>query len=109
MQAESVQSHARNHVIKHTQLVLLQVPALLTGSYPSQVHFANRVSCHMYKDFVRESLQSLKVVGALSPWEGKGPPVVISGLGVVKNRKGELRLILDCRYLNLFLKYSKVK
>lgn len=86
-----------------------QVPALLTGNRPAQVHFPNRVSCHMYKDFVRETLQSLLCVGALRHWMGKKPPIVISGQGVVKNRKGKLRLILDCRYLNLFLKYSKVK
>ena len=85
-----------------------EVPALLTGDKPSQVHFANRISCHMYRDFVRETLQSLQAVGAMSPWEHKDPPVVISGLGVIKNRKGKLRLILDCR-LNLFLKYSKIK
>ena len=72
-----------------------QVPALLAGNKPSQVHFANRVSCNIYKDFVRETLQSLSSVGAMSLWEQKEPPVVISGLGVVKNRKGKLRPILD--------------
>ena len=65
-----------------------QVPAL-TCSHPSQGHFANWVSCQMHKDFVRETLQSLKVVGALPPWEVKDPLVVISGLGIVKNCKGK--------------------
>lgn len=32
-----------------------QVPALLIGNKPTHVHFANRVSCHMYKDFAREN------------------------------------------------------
>lgn len=32
-----------------------------------------------------------------------------SGLGVVANCKGKVRLILDCKCLNLFLCYGKLK
>lgn len=48
------------------------------------------------------------VTGALVEW-GKvqaGQPRIVNGLGVVKNHKGKLRLILDCRYLNLFYHMS---
>ncbi|KAL0020912.1 hypothetical protein WJX77_010448 [Trebouxia sp. C0004] len=85
------------------------VAKLLLGDKPSQVHFANRVSCMHHSDFVRETIQKLLQTGAMKPWEGTAPPMVISGLGVVANRKGKLRLILDCRYLNLYLRYWKLK
>ena len=54
-------------------------------------------------DFVRDTLQGLVTVGLLAPWQGAGPPTVINGLGVVKNRKGKKRLVLDCRYVNAFV------
>ena len=85
------------------------VEKLLLGDKPSQVQFANRVSCMQHSDFVRETIQTLLQTGTMQPWECKAPPRVISGLGVVANRKGKLRLILDCRYLNLYLRYCKLK
>lgn len=85
------------------------VDKLLLGNKPSQVQFANRVSCMQHSDFVRDTIQKLTSTGAMRPWTGTAPPVVISGLGVVVNRKGKLRLILDCRYLNLFLRYSRLR
>ena len=42
----------------------------------------------------------------LVEWTGSEPPVVVNGMGVVKNRKGKLRLVLDCRYVNMFVKYE---
>ena len=85
------------------------VANMLLGNKPSPVQFANRVSCMQHPDIVRDTIQKLTQTGAMIPWTGEAPPVVISGLGVVANRKGKLRLILECRYLNLFLRYGKLK
>ena len=60
----------------------------------------------MYKQFVDQTIQELVQVGSLVEWQGPRPPVVINGMGVVKNRKGKLRLILNCRYVNMFLMYA---
>lgn len=84
------------------------VNAMLDRDTPGRVRFANRVSCTYYSDFVRQQRDELLVTGALVEW-GKvqaGQPRIVNGLGVVKNHKGKLRLILDCRYLNLFLPYE---
>ncbi len=81
----------------------------LLGNNPSTVQFANRASCMQHNDFVKESIKKLVQTGAMKPWTGRAPPVVISGLAVMANRKGKLRLILDCKYLNLFLRYEKLK
>ncbi len=83
--------------------------AVHAKSQPSQVQFANLVSCMQHSDFVRETIRKLMQTGAMRPWAGKAPPMLISGLGVVANRKGKLRLILDCKYLNLYLHCWKLK
>lgn len=62
------------------------VAKLLMGNKPSSVQFANRVSCMQYSDFVRDTIHKLTQTGAMKPWPGRAPPVVISGLGVVANR-----------------------
>lgn len=85
--------------------------ALVDCDVPGQVHFANRKSCLCYGDFVREQRDVLLASGALIQWDSISvtKPQVVNGLGVVKNHKGKLRLILDCRYLNLFLPYEHFK
>lgn len=87
------------------------VNAFLDCDTPRQVHFANRVSCTFYNEFVREQRDELLASGALVAWSTVSAvkPQVVNGLGVVKNHKGKLRLILDCRYLNLFLPYEHFK
>ena len=82
------------------------VSEMIDRSEPAQVQFANRVSCSMHRSFVQETLQELIRVGTLQHWSGPKQPVVVNGLGVVVNRKGKPRLILDCRYVNLFLQYA---
>lgn len=73
--------------------------------------FANRVSCTYYGNFVRQQRDELLATGALVEWDKvqAGQPQIVNGLGVVKNYMGKLRLILDCRYLNLFLPYEHFK
>lgn len=79
---------------------------MLHSEAPSRVQFANRVSCRMYIKFVDTTIQELVKVGSLVAWNSPEPPVVINGMGVVKNRKGKLRLILGCRYVNMFILYE---
>lgn len=81
-------------------------PNMLNRDKPAPVRFANRVSCSIYNKFVRENIQELVSVGALAAREAPEFPVVINGLAVVKNRQGKLRLILDCRYVNMFIMYD---
>ena len=87
------------------------VNALLDRDTPGQVQFANRVSCTYYSDFVRQQRDELLASGALVEWDKVSTvqPQIVNGLGVVKNHKGKLRLILDCRYLNLLLPYEHFK
>lgn len=87
------------------------IDELLDCDTPGQVHFANRVSCTYYSEFVRQQRDELLASGALVQWDAVSAekPQVVSGLGVVKNHKGKLRLMLDCRYLNLFLPYEHFK
>eukprot|EP00884_Botryococcus_braunii_P019873 jgi/Botrbrau1/656/Bobra.0161s0044.1 len=81
-----------------------RVRELLQGDRPGKVQFANRKSVELHAEFVKASLEDLLHTGALM--EVTGDKVqVCSGLGVVANRKGKLRLILDARYINLFDKY----
>ena len=80
------------------------VNTLLDRDTPGQVHFANRVSCEYYGDFVRQQCDDHELIillasCALVEWDkiSAGQPKIVNGLGVVKNHKGKLRLILDCR------------
>ena len=68
---------------------------------PASVRFANRVSCNVHSSFVDDTVKELLRVGSLVGW-----PVVANGMGVVLNRKGKKRLILDCRYVNQFILYA---
>ena len=79
---------------------------MLHRSEPAPVQFANRTSCHIHKQFVSEQIEELLKVGSLVEWTGSQSPIVINGMGVVKNRKGKLRLVLDCRYVNMFVNYE---
>ena len=81
-----------------------RVRELLKGDRPGEVQFANRKSVELHAEFVRTSLEDLLHTGALMEVTGDKAQVC-SGLGVVANRKGKLRLILDARYINLFDKY----
>ena len=81
-------------------------PALLMGSQPHQVHLKNRVSVEQHREFVAAKIQEPLQKGVIRPWQGTAPITVISGLGVVVNRLGKKRLILDARYVNLWVAYE---
>lgn len=79
---------------------------LLSQQQPQQVHFLNRVSVQQHAEFVAAEIASLLRVGAIREWQSPEQPTVINGLGVVVNRLGKKRLILDARYINLFDAYN---
>jgi hypothetical protein len=81
-----------------------RVRELLKGDRPGKVRFGNRNSVELHAGFVKASLEDLMTTGALIEVP-EDKVQVCSGLGVVANRKGKLRLILDARYINLFDKY----
>ncbi len=112
--APSQQQHPRfvSRLRQVEQLLSQELPpdrisSMLTGERPHRIAFRNRVSCNQHADWVAEHLNELVEVGALRHWPPEwGEPVVISGMGVVPKAGGKLRLILDCRYLNLFVRYA---
>ena len=79
---------------------------LLSGNQPHQVHFKNRVSVKQHVDFVAAETQQLLQHGVIKPWQQKTPITVINGLGVAVDRLGKKRLILDARYVNLWVAYE---
>jgi hypothetical protein len=81
-----------------------KVQELLSGNRPGRVHFPNRKSAFMHAEFTRSALHELVATQAIEQ-VGPNDVIVVSGLGVVINRKGKARLILDATYINLFDKY----
>ena len=85
----------------------LRVQQLLDRATPGEVQFQNRASLEEHMEFVLEEAIRLRQSGAWKTPEELGmetPPILIHGLGVVINRHGKLRLVVDARYLNLFLR-----
>ena len=111
--ADCQQRHSRFHerVMQVRNLLDRSVgsaatPKLLMGSQPHQVHLKNRVSVEQHREFVAAEIQELLQKGVIRPWQSTAPITVISGLGVVVNRLSKKRLILDARYLNLWVAYE---
>lgn len=110
--AEQQQRHPRfaGRIRQVEQLLRQHVPAervagMLNCDEPQRIVFSNRISCEQHSDWVSEHIAGLLQVGTLRRWPAEWPrPDVVSGLGVVPKAGGKLRLILDCRYLNLFVR-----
>jgi Reverse transcriptase (RNA-dependent DNA polymerase) len=81
-----------------------RVKELLRGNKPGSISFPNRKSVSLNQEFVKSALDDLLLTGALRQVT-EDQVQVCNGLGVVANRHGKLRLILDARYINLFDKY----
>ena len=79
-----------------------QVVGKLSGREPQQVQFRNRVSVQPYNDFAASEIATLVKLGVIQPWTLEEPIIVINGMGVVEERKGKLRLVVDARYINLY-------
>ena len=87
------------------QLPACDVAGMIDCDKPQQIAFSNRVSCEKHAAWVSGHIAELLRVGTLRRWPADGPrPMVISGMGVVPKAGGKFRLILDCRYLNLFIR-----
>ena len=82
------------------------VQELLMGSQPHQVHFKNRISVKQHIEFVVDTIQQLLQHGVIKPWQQTTPMIVINGLGVAVDRRGKRRLVLDARYVNLWVAYE---
>ena len=74
---------------------------------PMSVHLQNNNSALNYSDFVVSAITELLKVGSVV--ESSFPPVVVNPLSVSVQPNGKKRLILDLRYVNFFVKKSKIK
>ena len=84
---------------------------LLDRQTPRAIKFPNKDSVDEHHDFLLEEERKLRETHSIFTWQELGmscPLTLIHGLGVVVNTKGKKRLIVDARYLNLFLRYLEV-
>ncbi|GAQ86349.1 hypothetical protein KFL_002830260 [Klebsormidium nitens] len=79
----------------------------LEGPPPGPSFKANHPSAFQFPDFVSDAVASLVVTGAAQEVFFK--PFIISPLGVVPKGVDKLRLILDLRCVNSFLRVDKFK
>jgi hypothetical protein len=80
-----------------------QVGIMLEGKLPHKVEFANHRSFYTNWGFSKGEIEKLVVWGAASIWDdSEGEPEVISPLGVADSA-GKQRLIINEKYVNLFL------
>lgn len=82
--------------------------AFLTGDRPHKVSFKNHQSLYKHWDFSAKTLLQLVQWGAVEILDDESQIQVISPLGVA-DQDGKLRLILNARYLNVFLKNLEFK
>jgi hypothetical protein len=90
-----------------------QIPEMLSGRFPHHVEFANHQSLYRKWDFTVDQVGKLMEYGAAGIWTESEQPVVINPMGVVDSA-GKDRLILNGRYVNLFLealpfRYEKLR
>ena len=76
-------------------------------SVPESKFFANQKSAHENNMFVTETTQDLLDTGCIRKMHER--PIVCSPLLVVVNNSGKKRLVINLRYVNLFLWKEKFK
>ena len=76
-------------------------------SVPQSKFFANQKSAHENSMFVTETTQDLLDTGCIKKVHER--PIVCSPLLVVVNNSGKKRLVINLRYVNLFLWKEKLK
>jgi hypothetical protein len=79
-----------------------EIPGLLRGKLPHQVEFQNHRSLYRKWGFSSEQIVKLLEADAAGIWEKPEPPIIIHPMGVVDSA-GKDRMIVNGRYLNLFL------
>ena len=87
--------------------VIESVYVLLLTSEPAQFNGENQSSAVDNAEFVNDCIAELVSGGCVSELETA--PVVCSPLSVVENSKGKKRLVVNLRYLNMFLYKLKLK
>lgn len=84
--------------------------SMLTAAEPESAIMPNRFSCQEHEEFARAQIATNVQRGALIKWPWSHlRPWIISPLSVVVNSGGKLRLIMDARFLNLFLQRKPFK
>jgi hypothetical protein len=80
-----------------------QVEIYLSGKYPHKVQFANHRSFYANWGFSKGEIEKLVLWEAASIWDyANGDPQVINPMGVADSA-GKQRLIINGKYVNLFL------
>jgi hypothetical protein len=79
-----------------------EIPGLLTGKLPHRVEFENHRSLFKKWGFSLEQIVKLMEADAAGIWDEEEPPVIIHPMDVVDSA-GKDRMIVNGRYLNLFL------
>lgn len=82
--------------------------AMLAGSEPQEVQFANHKSAAENAEFVSAEIAKAAKQGAIRRWAGPRQPTVINGLRVVV-KDDKRRLCINPMYINAFMKYRPVK
>lgn len=90
--------------LQQTGMPMAAAEELLRGAEPGSVELPNRFACEEDIEFAREQIDINVQRGVLIEWPWDDlKPWIVSPLSVVRNSRGKKRLILDARYLNLFL------
>ena len=78
----------------------------MQGTFPTSVVFGNRLVDAFCREFAQVAIDKAVAAGVVVewPWQGTRPWVVLP-LSVAVDAYGKMRLILDARYINIFLKY----
>ena len=78
---------------------------ILSADSPASVVLGNRFANEEHRNFAREQIRTNVARGAVVEWKWKGlRPWIVLPLSVCVNSAGKMRLIVDGRYVNLFLR-----
>ena len=84
-----------------------EAAAMMRGAFPQPALLRNGLGSDAHDAFADEKVAEAERVGAVRRWPFEGKPWCVNPLRVDQTWAGKLRLILDCRYLNLFLQYFR--
>ena len=83
-----------------------EAEAMLTQASPPAMLFGNRFASREDEEFARAEIEMNVNRGSVLAWPFHGTkPWVVLPLAVAVNAEGKRRLILDARYINLWLQY----
>jgi hypothetical protein len=82
-----------------------EAEAMLTAQSIKPMKLPNFKSAAVYKDYVKEEVAELKLLGIVAKWEEEEPPHQVNPIGVVA-KEGKKRLVVGPLNLNFFEKAS---